>query len=90
MRKLPKPQGDHGEWYPRDENTNKFAANYRNMLHYQRLKAEDELHAALLRRARDPEPGDLQQNLTKQYNKLHSLDHFNEFIIIILFVVYCF
>ena len=45
---------------------------------YQRLKAEDELHAALLRRARDPEPKNLQQNLTKQYNKHHH-HHYHHF-----------
>ena len=67
------------------------------MLHIVRAKAEEALAEGLRRGVRDPELGMLQDNLTKQLMKLHNLDYFSSsssfssfFIIISLFVAYCF
>ena len=43
-------------------------------------KAEQALAEALGRGAVDSELAELQDNLTKQYMKLHSLDHYNEVV----------
>ena len=71
--------------------------NHRKMLHIVRAKAEEALAEGLRRGVRDPELGMLQDNLTKQLMKLHNLDYFSSsssfssfFIIISLFVAYCF
>ena len=76
----------------------RWIPNHRNMLDRELAKAERNYERAIRDNIGDPEPGDLQHDLAKQYSKLYNLDYFSSslssfssfFIIIIsLFVAYC-
>ena len=51
------------------------------MLHRVRDKAEQDLANGLKEGVQDPKLGMLQDNLTKQFIKLHSMDHFHTIVI---------
>ena len=59
----------------------KFVHNFRNMLHFVLHNAEKDLWEAMNRGTQDPELALLQDNLAKQYTKLHSLDYYNEIVL---------
>ena len=51
------------------------------LMHFVMHNAEKDLGKAMARGTQDPELALLQDNLTKQYTKLHSLDYYNEIVL---------
>ena len=77
---IPQPKFDDGrpqKWDDRGPDTNKFVTNHRNGLMYQLKSAEQALEKAIEDYVTDPELGDIERNVAKQYTKIVYMDRFH-------------